>query len=161
MKINKEIKIAKTIKLNPKAFYQYVASKTTKREGIAELEDTNGNLTNVDKDKCEILNNFFASVFTKENDNEIPNFSYDNCIKNSLNTCTVSEFEVEKALNDLNPNKSPGPDNIHPKYLKLTAKSLAKPIKILFDKTLSEGEIPFDFKTAEVRPIFKKVCRKL
>ena len=33
---------------------------------------------------------------------------------------------------------------------------MAKPIKLLFDKSLSEGEIPNDFKTAEVRPIFKK-----
>ena len=62
----------------------------------------------------------------------------------------------EEALSSLNPNKSPGPDNLHPKFLKLTAKSLAKPIKLLFDKSLSEGEIPNDFKTAEVRPIFKK-----
>ena len=156
MKINKETKIAKNIKQNPKAFYQYVASKTTKREGIAELEDNNGELTNIDKEKCEILNNFFASVFTKENDDELPNFTYKNTIANSLNTCNVTELEVEEALSSLNPNKSPGPDNLHPKFLKLTAKSLAKPIKLLFDKSLSEGEIPNDFKTAEVRPIFKK-----
>ena len=106
--------------------------------------------------KCEILNNFFASVFTKENDDELPNFMYKNTIANSLNTCNVTELEVEEALSSLNPNKSPGPDNLHPKFLKLTAKSLAKPIKLLFDKSLSEGEIPNDFKTAEVRPIFKK-----
>ena len=95
MKINKETKIAKNIKQNPKAFYQYVASKTTKREGIAELEDNNGELTNIDKEKCEILNNFFASVFTKENDYELPNFTYKNTITNSLNTCNVTELEVE------------------------------------------------------------------
>ena len=63
---------------------------------------------------------------------------------------------MESALNNLNPNKSPGPDLIHPKLLKNSSKSLAKPLKILFDNTLLEGNIPSDWKIAEVRPIFKK-----
>ena len=44
MKISKETNIAKNIKQNPKAFYQYVASKTLKKEGIAELENEKGEL---------------------------------------------------------------------------------------------------------------------
>ena len=157
MKINKESKIAKNIKHNPKAFYQYIASKTLKKEGIAELENDMGELTNSDQEKCDILNNFFSSVFTKENDDEdIPEFTYENDILNPLLTCTVTIKDFENALFKLNVNKSPGPDNFHPKLLKNSAKSLAKPLKILFDKTLSEGELPLDFKLAEVRPIFKK-----
>ena len=48
MKRNKENKIAQNIKSNPKAFYQYVASKTTKKEGIYGLTDKDGNITNDD-----------------------------------------------------------------------------------------------------------------
>ena len=156
MKINKETNIAKNIKQNPKAFYQYVASKTLKKEGVKELENDKGELTNNDHEKCEILNNFFSSVFTKENDENIPDFIYDKDIPNPLLNCSVSIPEFEKALLNLNVNKSPGPDNFHPKLLKHSAKSLAKPLKILFDKTLLEGKLPLDFKLAEVRPIFKK-----
>ena len=156
MKINKETNIAKNIKQNPKAFYQYVASKTLKKEGVKELENDKGELTNNDHEKCEILNNFFSSVFTKENDEDIPDFIYDKDIPNPLLNCSVSIPEFEKALLNLNVNKSPGPDNFHPKLLKHSAKSLAKPLKILFDKTLLEGKLPLDFKLAEVRPIFKK-----
>ena len=63
---------------------------------------------------------------------------------------------MEKALFNLNPNKSPGPDRFHPTLLKSCSISLAKPLKFLFDKTLHEGILPNDFKIAEVRPIFKK-----
>lgn len=63
---------------------------------------------------------------------------------------------MENALNNLNPNESPGPDNIHPKLLKNASKSLASPLKALFDHSLLEGSIPSEWKCAEIRPIFKK-----
>ena len=56
----------------------------------------------------------------------------------------------------MNPNKSPGPDGLHPKLLKSCSTTLANPLRILFEKTLFEGILPDDFKIAEVRPIFKK-----
>ena len=44
-----------------------------------------GELTNSDQEKCDILNNFFSSVFTKENgDEDIPEFTYENDILNPL-----------------------------------------------------------------------------
>ena len=63
---------------------------------------------------------------------------------------------MELALHNLNPNKSQGPDNLHPKLLKNISKTLAVPLKILFDNTLIEGNILNEWKSAEVRPIFKK-----
>ena len=63
---------------------------------------------------------------------------------------------MEKAISNINPNKSPGPDHLHPKLLKLCSKSLALPLTLLFNNTLIEGNIPMDWKCAEVRPIFKK-----
>ena len=157
MNKNKENKIAKNIKSNPKAFYQYVASKTVKKEGIHNLINENGELTNNDQEKCEILNKFFHSVFTIEETTDIPNFNYENInALPSLETCTVTLKEMEDAILNLNINKSPGPDNFHPKLLKACYKSLSIPFKILFDYSLNEGCIPDDWKNAEVRPIFKK-----
>ena len=156
LKQDKENKIAKNIKSNPKAFYQYVASKTSNKEGVSDLMDSNGVLTSDNEKKCHILNSFFSSVFTKEDSDFIPDFKLDKDIDVFLETCQVSIQEMEKAILNLNANKSPGPDNFHPKLLKLSAVSLAKPFKLLFDKTIEEGVIPDDFKIAEVRPIFKK-----
>ena len=124
MNKNKENKIAKNIKTNPKAFYQYIASKTVKREGIYNLINEDGELTNNDQEKCEILNKFFNSVFTIEETSDIPNFEYENInALPSLETCTITLKEMEDAILNLNTNKSPGPDNFHPKLLKLCCKT--------------------------------------
>ena len=108
MKISKESKIAKNIKQNPKAFYQYVASKTLKKETITELENEKGVLINNDQEKCEILNNFFSSVFTNENDEVIPDFIYEKDIPNPLLNRTISIKEFEKAIFELNINNLQG-----------------------------------------------------
>ena len=155
MKKDKENKIAKNIKKNPKAFYQYIASKTVFKEGVYELINEEGLITNDDREKCNILNKFFSSVFTKEDSSNIHNFDFNDKIP-SLDNCFITVSDMENALNNLNPNKSPGPDNIHPKLLKNASKSLASPLKTLFDHSLLEGSIPSEWKCAEIRPILKK-----
>ena len=96
-------------------------------------------------------------MYTIEDIKNIPNFKYTNFNSTpSLETCSVSLKEMENAILNLNANKSPGPDNFHPKLLKSCNKTLSIPFKILFDNTLNKGCIPSDWKIAEVRPIFKK-----
>ena len=63
--------VADLVKENPKAFWAYVNSKTKMRSGISDLKDENGTMCSSDADKANILNNFFASVFTKEGDSAI------------------------------------------------------------------------------------------
>jgi hypothetical protein len=63
---------------------------------------------------------------------------------------------VKKKLQLLKPNKSPGPDCHHPYILKQVADSIAKPLSIIYNKSLTEGKLPTDWKKANVTPIFKK-----
>ena len=63
---------------------------------------------------------------------------------------------MEDALRSLNVNKSSGPDGLHPRVLKELATVLSYPLKLLFDKTITQGKLPSQWKIAEVRPIFKK-----
>ena len=153
-KLNKEKDIAKLSKSNPKAFYQYVNSKTKPKENISSLLKKDGTLSKDDSEKTDILNTFFSSVFTQEDSQFIPNLDILNV--NLLDNFTVTNEQMEKALHSLNVNKSPGPDEIHPVVLKELAKELTVPLKILFDKTISCGKIPSKWKVAEIRPIFKK-----
>ena len=51
--------------------------------------------------------------------------------------------------------KSMGIDGLHPKLLKIAAKIIAKPLTMLFNKSLSTSEIPSEFKTANIFPIYK------
>ena len=65
----------------------------------------NNELTTNDKEKCDVINNFFSSVFTTEDPNNVPEFKCDKDIPNPLLNCNVSFEEFEKALLNLNPNK--------------------------------------------------------
>ena len=61
-----------------------------------------------------------------------------------------------KQLVKLKPNKSQGPDRIHPRVLKEAAKELAKPLTIIFTKSTEEGTLPDDWKSSQITPMFKK-----
>ena len=71
-KRNFEKQIAKKIKSDPKLFYNYVKSKTKFKSTIRPLTNDNGDLVGDYREMAELLNNFFASVFTTENTNNLP-----------------------------------------------------------------------------------------
>jgi len=52
--------------------------------------------------------------------------------------------------------KSMGPDGIHPRLLKELAKELAKPLSIICQQCWLTGEVPGDWRIANVKPIYKK-----
>ena len=147
------MKIAKDVKQNPKAFFNYISQKTKPKENVTNLINKDGNLTESDLEKAEVLNTFFGEVFTEEDGRDI---EFSNKSDIILNNISITTEDMENKLLKLNVNKSCGPDNLHPKILKELASELAYPLKLLFDKTLSEGRIPTKWKLAEVRPIFKK-----
>ncbi|GAB0179367.1 mitochondrial enolase superfamily member 1 [Grus japonensis] len=52
--------------------------------------------------------------------------------------------------------KSMGPDGIHPRVLKELVDVIVGPLSIIFQQTWESGEVPVDWKLANVVPIFKK-----
>jgi len=61
-----------------------------------------------------------------------------------------------KKLRKLKPDKSQGPDEIHPMVLLRSADEVVKPLTILFKALYSAGVLPADWKCAKISPIFKK-----
>ncbi|KFV20297.1 hypothetical protein N340_07071, partial [Tauraco erythrolophus] len=59
-----ELNLARDIKGNKKNFYRYVSDKKRSRENVGPLRKETGNLATRDMEKAEVLNDFFASVFT-------------------------------------------------------------------------------------------------
>ena len=153
-KRNKETKIAKETKQNPKALFKYVNSKTKPKEGIANLTKEDGTQTTSDQEKSTVLNNFFSSVFVTEDDSPIPTLEAE--YEKELNYVNINEEDMKNALQNLNISKSPGPDKMYPRILKELAKELANPLHRLFKKTMDDGKLPDTWKEAEVIPIFKK-----
>ena len=155
-KRNKEIRIAKQTKNNPKAFYQFISSKTTKKDSIPDLLKEDGTKTSNDAEKSAELNKFFCSVFTSEDTSNMPHMPDKIPESLHINSAEISTEDMKNILKSLNPDKSPGTDEIHPRLLKECADSLALPLKILFDQTIATGQLPTEWKRAEIRPIYKK-----
>jgi hypothetical protein len=63
--------------------------------------------------------------------------------------------EVEKELTKMKSDKSPGPDLVHPKVLKMCAQELAMPLTKIFKKSMKEGKVPTSWKDANVTPYLR------
>ena len=112
-------------------------------------------MTNNDSEKAEVLGKFFSSVYTIEpewtwvlNDEDKPNIS-------KVINIEITQELIQKKLCKLNINKSPGPDNLHPRVVKELADVLVKPLHIIFNLSLCLGKIPTAWKTATVSAIYK------
>uniref|UniRef100_A0A8B9Q7B9 Reverse transcriptase domain-containing protein n=1 Tax=Apteryx owenii TaxID=8824 RepID=A0A8B9Q7B9_APTOW len=68
----------------------------------------------------------------------------------------VEEEWVRDYLSKLDTHKSMGPDGIHPRVLRELADVIAKPLSIIFERSWRTGEVPEDWKKANVTPVFKK-----
>ncbi|KFP53283.1 hypothetical protein N323_11690, partial [Cathartes aura] len=53
-------------------------------------------------------------------------------------------------------HKSMGPDGIHPRVLRELVEVLTKPFSIIYQQSWLTGEIPVDWKLANVMPIYKE-----
>lgn len=140
-------------KENPKSFWKFVKSKTKTRSGIGDLKNHSGEWISDDHEKANELNTFFSSVFTKNENDSMPEFQPDT--NSSVCDITITTLKVESMLKLLNVSKSTGPDEFHPRFLKETAETIALPVTILFNKSLNEGTIPLEWKLANVTCIHK------
>ncbi|GAB0207863.1 hypothetical protein GRJ2_003252000 [Grus japonensis] len=63
-KAHLELNLARDVKDNKKGFFKYISSKRKTRENVGLLLNEVGALVTEDTEKAELLNAFFASVFT-------------------------------------------------------------------------------------------------
>ena len=70
----------------------------------------------MDKERANILNNYFASVFTKERDENLLHF--EDRYTEPLEGLEITNETVEKSLSSMKAAKSQGPDMIHPRTLR-------------------------------------------
>ena len=103
--------------------------------------------------KANILNSHYQSIFTEENDN-IPD-------KGPTPFPTMPDININMQgvldlINALDVHKAYGPDNIPPRVLKEAAHVIAPLLTELFRRSLQSGEVPLDWRLANITPIFKK-----
>ena len=152
--------IAAKAKENPKLFWRHVRQKLKTKSGISPLLKQNGDCNSTkfeDKEKADILQNQFSSVFTREDLNHVP--SINTKTTDVIRNMEITKEMVKSIIVSLNANKSCGPDNIHPRMLIELAEQIAKPLAMIMKKSLSERTLPEDWKKANVSPIYKKGAR--
>ena len=151
-KVEKELAMSKDD--NGRKFRSYVKAKTKCRPGVGPLLNQVGEPVTDPKDMATILNNYFGSVFTRENIDNVPQKEMETDVR--LNKIDIWEKDILEKISDLKTDSAPGPDGICPLFLKETDKIIAKSLKIIFESTLKEKKCPSEWKEANVVAIYKK-----
>jgi len=147
------------IKNDSKSFFAYVRSKQRTKVTVGPLKNQSGDIIADNKIAADVMNKYFASVFTVEDLNNIPETVkiFTSALESDqLKTFEITEEDVRKKLDSLKASKSPGPDDIHAKLLYELRNELVSPITKIFNLSLKTGIIPQDWKDANVSPLFKK-----
>jgi hypothetical protein len=152
---NYERRIAKDSKDNPKRFWSYMKKKTKLSSGICDLKKPNGEITKNNQEKADLLGEYFSSVLVND-PTRVLGFHGRCSEEDAIHHCNITRERVLSKLKELKAHKSPGPDGIHPRVLKEACTSLAEPLSLLFQKSLTTGQLPKEWKTGTISAIFKK-----
>ena len=154
-----------------KRFYSYIKHCKKDSLGVSSLKDpSTGGLTTDPDEKSNILNSQFQSAFSPQNPLKLLQLCKQTLwnlpgeIKRKF--APMPEFDissngVEKLLKNLKPHKAAGPDKINPLVLQKLSKTAAPILQTIFTRSLRTGQVPLDWKKANVVPIYKKGSKHL
>ena len=106
---------------NPKRFWKLVRQNLNTKSTVYPLLKSPTDKTSVKfdvKDKADILQNQFCSVFIQEPEGTLPDFPLRTNKKVEIN---ITKEMIRIEINCININKSIEPDEVHPKMLKKEA----------------------------------------
>ena len=148
-----EKQIAKDGKTNSKRFFSFINSAKRSRSSIGPLTGSNNERVTDPLQQAELLNIYFSSVFTRCT-TEPP--SKDPTGIPKLDDIVINETTVKEAIDRCREYSAPGPDEMTNKLLIELRNEIAKPLSILFRKSLDAMKIPNEWRLSNVTPIYKQ-----
>ena len=132
--------------------------RTKTRGRIGPLKTEPGEIIESGEDMSKLLNDYFLLVFTRENQDTIPvrEEVFQGEDNEKLRDVIITRQVVQKEIEKLKKNKSPGPDKVYPRILKECKEILSGPLTNVFRKSVDTSVVPSLWKEANVTPIFKK-----
>ena len=147
--------LAKNCNADSKKFFSFYKMNSAAKS-IGPLK-ANDKLVNSDGEMVELLSDQFKSVYTIEDNSGIAVLQTQYLTEEIMEEMgDIGSDLVREYLKRVKPNKAEGPDEIYARILKECEKELSIPLAIIFSKSLNDSQIPFDWKRANVIPIFKK-----
>ena len=153
-------------KTNPKRFWS-IFKLNNKQSSVPDIMSMGNAVEPESSQTCDVstptaianlFNRYFTSVFNTDHDNleerSSPPSSPPSTSGQSDLQLTIEE--VARTLLALDTTKATGPDGIPSRLLKETAWQIAPSLTQIFNKSLSCGEIPAEWKLANIVPVHKK-----
>jgi len=145
------------VRNNKKGFFNYISSKRKARDNVGLLLNEAGVLVTEDAEKAELLNAFFASFFSaKVGPQEYQALEAREEAYTEDDFPLVEEDCMRDCLKNLDAHKSMGPNGMHPRVLRELTNVIAESFSIIFERSWRTGEVPEDWRKANVTPVFKK-----
>ena len=139
-----------------KKFWSFIKSKRKDQCEVPPLV-CNGATHTDDLTKANVLNNQFTSVFTNERTSYIP--KPQGTPYPTIQSIQIHRDGVIQLMQQLDYSKAYGLDKIPGHLLKETAVELSSPLTLIFQASLKQGQLPKDWKHANITPVFKKGVR--
>ena len=137
-----------------KRFWTFIKHSRTDNMGVGSLQK-DGKTVSHPKAKANILNKQFQSVFTRDT-TDAQDMPVMPSLVATIDDIQITKLGIKRMLQQLKVHKAPGPDGIAPRVMKELLEPVSTILTIIFKKSYESGEIPDDWKCANITPIFKK-----
>ena len=108
------------------------------------------------QEKSEIFNSFFADQCSRSLNGSVLPSELPLGTDSTLSTYHFAKADILRIINNLNPNKAYGLDEISIRMLKICGDSIYRCLKIVFNTCLRTRKFPLELKKANIVPIHKK-----
>ena len=157
------------VKKSPKRLWS-VLKRTSKSRNIPDVISSASNFDTADtgtsfrlsadnpESNANLFDDYFASVYSRDEADKEPTKEADERILTEL---TICDAEVSYMLKSLDTAKAIGPDGIPAKLLKETADVITPSLCRLFNKSISSGSLPDEWKTTNIVQCRRRVTAKM